>query len=191
LWLLKQAAGTGTFRVAKGGEAPLAGVPDLALRADRAPNATGAEMLGFSRADNPLAGTGQTVVVAGDDLSGLDTASLASAKTVIVLGTTAPQGVPPNAILLPMANFAEEEGTFTNLRGRVQRYLQARPAPGLARASWMALAGLAAAAGKSASYDSADAVFAAMAKAEGAFSGLSYDTLGLKGQMAPGARVNA
>jgi hypothetical protein len=55
----------------------------------------------------------------------------------------------------------------------------------------MALAGLAAAAGKSATYDSADAVFAAMAKAEGAFSGLSYDTLGLKGHVAPGARVNA
>jgi NADH-quinone oxidoreductase subunit G len=191
LWLLKQAAGTGKFRVAKGSEAPLAGVPDLALRADRAPNVTGAEMLGFSRADIPLAGAGQTVVLAGDDCSGLDIASLASAKTVIVLGTTVPLGLPANAILLPMANFAEEEGTFTNLRGRVQRYLQARPAPGLARASWMALAGLAAAAGKSAAYDSAEAVFAAMAKAEGAFSGLSYDTLGLKGQMAPGARVNA
>ena len=191
LWLLKQAAGTGKFRVAKGGEAPLAGVPDLALRADRAPNATGAELLGFSRADNPLAGAGQTVVIAGDDLSGLDAASLASAKTVIVLGTVAPQGLPANAILLPMANFAEEEGTFTNLRGRVQRYLQARPAPGPARASWMALAGLAAAAGTSAAYDSAEAVFAAMAKSESAFSGLSYDTLGLKGQVAPGARVNA
>ena len=31
---------------------------------------------------------------------------------------------------LPIANLAEEEGTFTNLRGRVQRFLQAKAAPG-------------------------------------------------------------
>ncbi|MBM3907930.1 MAG: (2Fe-2S)-binding protein [Gemmatimonadetes bacterium] len=191
LWLLKQTAGTGKFRVAKGAEAPLPGVPDLALRADRAPNATGAELLGFSRADQPLAGAGAVVVIAGDDCAGLDTGALASAKAVIVLGSVVPAGAPAGAILLPIANFAEEEGTFTNLRGRVQRYLQARPAPGLARASWMALAGLAAAAGKGGVYDSAEAVFGAMAKAEAAFSGLSYDSLGLKGQMAAGARVNA
>jgi NADH-quinone oxidoreductase subunit G len=191
LWLLKQAVGTGKFRVATGAEAPLPGVPDLALRADRAPNATGAELLGFSRADQPLAGAGAVVVIAGDDCEGLDTAALASAKTVIFIGTVAPKGLPASATLLPIANFAEEEGTFTNLRGRVQRYLQARPAPGYARASWMALAGLAAAAGKTGAYDSAEAVFAAMAKAEGAFSGMSYDSVGLKGQVAPGARVNA
>jgi NADH-quinone oxidoreductase subunit G len=191
LWLLKQAVGTGTFRVAKGAEAPLPSVPDLALRADRAPNATGAELLGFRRAENPLAGAGKTVVIAGDDCAGLDLSAVAGAQTVIVLGTVAPAGLPASAILLPIANFAEEEGTFTNLRGRVQRYLQARPAPGFARASWKALAGLAAATGKSGAYASAEAVFAAMAQSEGAFSGMSYDTLGLKGQVAPGAKVNA
>ena len=191
LWLLKQAAGTGKFRVAKGAEAPLPGVKDLALRADRAPNATGAEMLGFSRTDQPLAGAGKVVVIAGDDCDGLDTSALAGANAVIFIGTVAPTGLPANAILLPTANFAEEEGTFTNLRGRTQRFLQARPAPGLARASWMALAGLAAAAGKAGAYDSAEAVFAAMAKSEAAFSGMSYDSLGLKGQMAAGAGVNA
>ena len=191
LWLLKQAAGSGRFRVAKGAEAPLPGVKDLALRADRAPNATGAEMLGFSRTDQPLAGAGKVVVIAGDDCDGLDTSALAGANAVIFIGTVAPTGLPANAILLPTANFAEEEGTFTNLRGRTQRFLQARPAPGLARASWMALAGLAAAAGMAGAYDSAEAVFAAMAKSEAAFSGMSYDSLGLKGQMAAGAGVNA
>ncbi len=191
LWLLKQAAGAGRFRVAKGAEAALRGVADLALRADRAPNATGAEMLGFKCADYPLAGASGVVVLAGEDCEGLDTAALAGAKAVIVLGTVVPKGLPAGAILLPIANFAEEEGTFTNLRGRVQRFLQARPAPGFARASWMAMAGLAAATGKIAAYDSAAAVFAAMAGAEGAFSGMSYDSIGLKGQVAPGARVTA
>jgi len=191
LWLLKQAAGTGTFRVTRGAEAPLPGVKDLALRADRAPNATGAELLGFSRADQPLAGAGKVVVIAGDDCDGLDMSALSGADTVIFLGTVAPQGLPAGAILLPIANFAEEEGTFTNLRGRAQRYLQARPAPGMARAGWMALAGLAAAVGKPGAFDSAEAVFRAMAKAEAAFSGMSYDSLGLKGQMAAGAGVTA
>ncbi len=191
LWLLKQAAGVGTFRVAQGTEAPLPGVTDLARRADRAPNATGAELLGFTRAANPLSGAGDVVVIAGDDCAGLDTAALASAKHVIFLGTAAPAALPVGAIVLPIANFAEEEGTFTNLRGRVQRYLQARPAPGFARAGWLAMAGLASAAGKGGAYTSAAAVFAAMAKAESAFAGMSYDTVGLKGQTAPGARVNA
>ena len=193
LWLLKQAAGTGKFRVANGAEAPLPGVADLSLRADRAPNGTGAEMLGFTRADQPLSGVAASsvVVIAGDDCTELDRASLASAKAVIVIGTVAPQGLPTGAILLPIANFAEEEGTFTNLRGRVQRYLQARPAPGFARASWMVLSDLAAAAGKNGGYPSAEAVFSAMAKAEAAFTGLSYDSMGLKGQMAPTAGVNA
>src|SRR5437773_4630146 len=33
-----------------GDEAPLAGVPNLALRAERAPNGKGAELLGYTRA---------------------------------------------------------------------------------------------------------------------------------------------
>ena len=191
LFLLKQAAGTGKFRVAQGAEAPLPGVKDLSVRADRTPNATGAEMLGFTRADQPLAGAKGVVVIAGDDLEGLDTAALASAATVIVLGTVAPKGLPANAILLPIANFAEEEGTFTNLRGRVQRYLQARPAKGAARPAWMVLSELAAAAGKKGGYASAEAVFASLAAAEAPFNGMSYDSIGLKGQLAAGAGVTA
>src|SRR6266568_273090 len=40
---------TGAFQVVMGEEAPLAGVPNLALRAERAPNAKGAENLGYTR----------------------------------------------------------------------------------------------------------------------------------------------
>ncbi len=191
LWLLKQAVGTGKFRVAKGSEAALTGVKDLALRADRTPNATGAEMLGFTRAEQPLVGAGKVVVIAGEMCDGLDTSAIAGATTVIVLCTVIPKSLPANAILLPIANFAEEEGTFTNLRGRVQRFLQARPAPGHARASWMVLSELAAAAGKKGGYASAEAVFAAMAGTEATFGGMSYDSLGLKGQVAVAAGVNA
>src|SRR5947208_3031450 len=40
---------SGAFQVIMGEEAPLAGVPNLALRAERAPNGRGAELLGYSR----------------------------------------------------------------------------------------------------------------------------------------------
>ena len=43
--------GSGAFRVDQGPEAPLPGVEDLALRRDRAANARGAELLGFTRSD--------------------------------------------------------------------------------------------------------------------------------------------
>jgi len=42
----------------------------------------------------------------------------------------------PELRRLLLENMVEEEGTFTNLRGRVQRFLQARAAPGMARPSW-------------------------------------------------------
>src|SRR5256884_7833217 len=40
---------SGAFQVVMGEEAPLAGVPNLALRAERAPNGRGAELLGYRR----------------------------------------------------------------------------------------------------------------------------------------------
>ena len=192
LYLLKQ-LGSGSFRVTQGAEAPLAGVPDLALRADRAANATGAELFGFTRADNPLAGAkaGDVLVIADDDCDGLDTAAFAKASAVIVIGTVSPKGLPAGAIQLPIANFAEEEGTFTNLRGRVQRFLQAKAAPGLARPSWFVLADVVAATGKPAGFPTAEAVFTALAAGEAPFSGMSYDSLALKGQVVAGAGVGA
>src|SRR5204863_13983 len=44
--------------------------------------------------------------------------------------------------VLPIANVAEEEGTFVNRDGRVQRYFQAKSAPGMARPAWWVLSGL-------------------------------------------------
>src|ERR1044071_1964316 len=47
--LLSRFDWTGAFQMVQGEEAPLAGVPNLALRADRAPHGTGAELLGYTR----------------------------------------------------------------------------------------------------------------------------------------------
>ena len=199
LFLLKriitQTGGEGVFRCETGPEAPLPGVRDLSLRADRAPNVNGAELLGFTRNDvHPLAGLkdGDVLVLADESLAGLDLSAAKRASAIIVIGTALVAGVPTPAVVLPIANVAEEEGTFTNLRGRVQRFLQAKAAPGLARPSWYALADLASALGAhSDDLNLPSAIFAALAKSEPAFAGLSYDTIGLRGGLVAGARVGA
>jgi predicted molibdopterin-dependent oxidoreductase YjgC len=100
---------------------------------------------------------------------------------VIVIGTTLPAGLANVAAVLPITNFAEEEGTFTNLRGRVQRFLQAKAAPGLARPSWFVLTDLLASLGEKTDYFLPADVFAALAASHPEFTGLSYDSLGLRG----------
>ena len=196
LWLLsrlvKRAGGRGTFRVETGPEAPLPGVEDLALRADRAANGTGAELMGFSREDAPVGapGDGDVLVLADHALTEADLAAAARASAVIVLGTTLP-ALPNVKVALPIANYAEEEGTFTNLRGRVQRFLQAKAAPGLARPSWYVLSDLLAAMGEGTNFFVAGDVFHALAAAHPEFSGMSYDALGLRGGPVAGASAMA
>jgi NADH-quinone oxidoreductase subunit G len=185
LFLLSRlAGGRGAFRVEQGAEAPLAGVPDLALRADRAANVHGAEALGFRRADDPFAGVdrGDVLIVAGEDLDAADTRALDAPGSIILLGTTIPEALRDRvSVVLPITNFAEEEGTFTNLRGRVQRYLQAKAAPGLARPAWFVAADLLGQLGHPAQFFLASEVFAELARENGQFADLSYETLGLRG----------
>jgi NADH-quinone oxidoreductase subunit G len=180
--LIEHNGGQGVFRVATGDEAPLPGVEDLSLRRDRAANVNGAEMLGYTRSDSLFDGidADTVLIVADDDLSGLDAAAASGAKAVIVIGTAVP-ALQNISVVLPISNFAEEEGTFTNIRGRVQRFLQAKAAPGLARPSWLVLGDLLGALGAQTSFFLPSEVFANLAASKPAFSGLSYDALGLRG----------
>jgi NADH-quinone oxidoreductase subunit G len=191
--LIDKTGGTGYFNVPQGDEAPLPGVPDLALRADRAANATGAELLGFTRDAKPLSHVkaGDVAVLVDVEPHAAAAEALARADAVIVIGTVMPAVVKAAAAVLPIANVAEEEGTLTNLRGRVQRYLQAKAAPGLARPAWFALSDLLNAVGDTADFLAASAVFDSLAKAEKPFAGMSYDTLALTGLEAPGLRAGA
>jgi NADH-quinone oxidoreductase subunit G len=192
--LLDKTSGSGAFRVPQGDEAPLAGVDDLALRKDRAANARGAELLGFERSKAPLSllGAGDVLVVADEDLDGIDASDVSKAGAIIVLGTTLPTWARhAAAVVLPIANFVEEEGTITNLRGRVQRFMQATAAPGFARPSWFVLIDLLNAFGVKAKYSLVSEVFAALAAANSDFAGMSHDTLGLRGKMIASATAGA
>ncbi|MDP9279544.1 MAG: molybdopterin-dependent oxidoreductase, partial [Gemmatimonadota bacterium] len=185
LYLLTQlmGGGSGAFRVTEGDEAPLPGVPDLALRRERAANVNGAEALGFRKTKELLAGLkqGDVLVVAGEDLAGIDASAIAGASDVIVISSVLPEAATKASVVLPIANFSEEEGTVTNLRGRVQRFTQARQAPGETRPSWLVLGDLLGAMGKQDSFFLPSDVFAKLASSNSAFSGLSYDSLGFKG----------
>jgi NADH-quinone oxidoreductase subunit G len=181
--IIRRSGGTGEFRVATGEEAPLAGVEDLALRRDRAANVYGAELFGFVRTEKPLSGLSDddVLIVADDDLEGIDASAVERAAQVIVIGTTLPDAAGDAAVALPIANFAEEDGTFTNLRGRVQRFMQAKPAPGLARPSWLVLGDLLGVLGEQTTFFLPSDVFAEIARSHPELSGLSYDRLGMKG----------
>ena len=187
--LVKATGGKGAFRVKTGPEAPLPGVKDLALRAERAANVAGAELLGFVKTDAPFAGVGDgdVLVIADHPLTEADVATANRAKAVVVIGTTLPAGLSNVVSVLPITNFTEEEGTFTNLRGRVQRFLQAKAAPGLARPSWFVLSDLLSSLGERTEYFLPSDVFAALAASHSEFAGLSYDTIGLRGLAVLGA----
>lgn len=187
--LVERTGGTGAFRVERGPEAPLAGVKDLSLRAERAANVKAAELLGFKKSETPLDGLrdGDVLVIADHELTEADLPALSRAGSIIVIGTTLPEAARNAIVVLPITNVAEEEGTFTNLRGRVQRYMQAKAAPGMARPAWWSVSDTLAFLGEPASYFLASDVFTALAGARSEFAGMSYDTLGLKGQLIAGA----
>lgn len=178
---------TGAFRVERvKGEAPLPGVPDLALREERAPNVTGATLLGYQekfRKALKAAAKAQIVVVLDDDLTDVPADAFDEAGTLIYLGTTLPGAARSASVVLPIANVAEEEGTFVNRDGRVQRYQQAKPAPGMARPAWWVLGELLAGLDRGEPLDGPDEAFAQLAEAVPAFAGLSYGRLGYAGAL--------
>jgi len=183
--LIAIAGGRGVFSVrTEGVEEPLPGVPDLARRPERAPNARGAELLGFTRTTQPFQDLqdGDVVLVVDDELEGVALSPLQRAAAVVFAGTVlAPALAGATTIAIPLTNVAEEEGTFTNLRGRVQRYLQAKTPPALARPGWYVFAELLRGVGAPPpGYVPAD-IFGALASHVPSFQGLSYERIGLRG----------
>src|SRR5690349_6882161 len=126
--LLSRFNWTGAFQIVMGEEAALAGVPNLALRAERAPNGKGAELLGYGRdyAAALKAAEKAAVVLVIDDPE----AQVKTSGQVIYLGTAMPASLNAS-IILPMALMVEEDGTYVNRDGRVQRYFQGRGTPAM------------------------------------------------------------
>jgi NADH-quinone oxidoreductase subunit G len=86
-------------------------------------------------------------------------------STLIVQGVLHTPLADAADILLPGSAFAEKDATFTNMTGHVQATSKAIPRPGEAGDDWQILAHLASAFGSSTTFESADAIRQAIAKA--------------------------
>ena len=185
----------GSFRVHRvDGEAPLHGVPNLALRSERAPNATGAALLGYTESfESAVHATRDAalVLILDDDLSGVSAALLEEAGNVVFVGTILPDAARGAKVVLPVANVSEEDGTFVSRDRRLQRYFQAKSAPGMARPAWWVLSEALRIAGRGEPLADAAEAFEMLARHESVFAGLSYGRLGMAGVVLDGAGIPA
>jgi NADH-quinone oxidoreductase subunit G len=179
---------TAAVQVPLGDEAPLAGLPNLALRRERAANLAGAELLGYGHdwaGAIAAAASAAVVIVLDAELSADEQAALAAAPGIVVLlGTVPYEGVRNAALVLPLTTMAEENGTYVNRDLRVQRYNQARSQPGMGRPAWWVAGEVLAGPGPDAGAPATAAqAFAMLGDTWDAFSGLTYADLGFIGHV--------
>jgi NADH-quinone oxidoreductase subunit G len=178
---------TAAIKVPEGGEAPLAGIPNLALRKERVPNLAGAQLAGYTAswrdALAKVEGAGLVIVVDAD-LDEPEATRLAAAGTVVALSSVDDDRLKGAALLLPVTTMAEENGTYINRDVRVQRFMEAKAAPGMARPAWWVASNAWAenGSGQRAPATAAEA-FARLSEVIPALGGLTYADLGLTGRV--------
>ncbi|MBT8337718.1 MAG: (2Fe-2S)-binding protein [Gemmatimonadetes bacterium] len=171
----------------------LEGMPTLARRRELAPNHRGAELLGMKRVgdDSGAGGLDEAgahegiLIVLGDALADQDTDFGAAADLFVMLGTHDAVAAANADFLLPISMHAEQEGTFTNRDGRIQRFWPGLQPPGAARPAWLILRALASHRGEATLPGTAAEAFAAVAEESGAFGDLDYPTVGTRGAVVP------
>jgi NADH-quinone oxidoreductase subunit G len=186
--LVEGRAVTAAVQVPLGEEAPLPGIPNLALRRERAPNLAGAELLGYGRdwAGAVRAAAAAAVVILLDpELAADDEAALAAAPgALVILGTVPSERLRNAELVLPVTTMAEENGTWVNRDGRAQRFEQAKVQPGMARPAWWVAGEVLAGPGPDADAPATAAqAFALLGRTWPAFAGLSYSDLGFTGRV--------
>lgn len=180
------------YTVETGETAELPSVPKLKLREDRAANVAGLEAVGAKRVGSLSdVADGQALVVFDHALEGVDADFGSKAGTYLYFGTRLPESARHADAVVPVASFAEMDGTFTNFEGRVQRFHQALTPPGIARPGWMVLSRILERLGEGEAVSDAASAFDRLAAAVPAFAGLSWDGLGLKGALVSGAGAGA
>jgi NADH-quinone oxidoreductase subunit G len=180
---------TAAIKVPVGNAAPLPGIPDLALRAERVPNLDGARVAGYHASwDAALAAVdGAAVVLLLDvELDEAEAARLSRAGSVVALASVDDDRLKGSALLLPVSTMAEENGTYMNRDGRVQRYTQAKAPPGMARPVWWIAAEAWSRGGTGREVpETAALAFAALGSSIPALAGVTYADLGMTGRVVP------
>jgi NADH-quinone oxidoreductase subunit G len=170
-------------------EIALPGFPHLARRRDLAANVRGLEALGFQRVGTDAATgglpatAGKVVIVMGDSLRDAPADYGSDAALFIVLGHIATPAARNAHFILPISTFAEEEGTFTNFEGRVQRFWAAVQPPPLARPAWQIVGVLLAGLNDGTAPANAGSAFLRVGDMYDAFRGLDYATIGPRGAL--------
>ncbi|MGH7482737.1 MAG: 2Fe-2S iron-sulfur cluster-binding protein [Longimicrobiales bacterium] len=175
------------FRSARAAdEAECPGFPTLARRRDLVANTRGLELLGFERIGDDQGNGGiddedGVVIVLADELRDAGERFATGAELFVYLGVIGAPVARNADFVLPVTTFAEQEGTFTNHEGRVQRFWPALQAPTLARPAWQVLGVLLAGLDDGPAPATASDAFLRAAQLHEAFDGLDYVTIGASG----------
>jgi NADH-quinone oxidoreductase subunit G len=169
----------------------------LLLNADRNPNSTGARLIGIAAdpvgsklpkiAQGIRDGHINTLIVFGEDVTkhGIGAELLGRLETLIVSDILPNETTRMAHYLLPGCAHAEKRGTFTNTKGRVQKFLKAVEPPGQARPEWEFLHELVFNVTGQDGYVSIEGLFNQMAADVPAFNGLTWAGLGDTGVAVP------
>jgi NADH-quinone oxidoreductase subunit G len=171
---------------------------EFLLRADRAPNRRGAELMGLGGDAAAIlaaarGGRLRCLWVFHHDLLAASWPSSEAAEALARVGTVIFTGTNANATsdrahwVLPAAAWVERDGTFTNFEGRVQRFRTALEPLGGALPEWDLLGRVLGAVGTATTAARAEHWFRELARTVSAFAGMTYQSVGDAGQMVAGA----
>ena len=169
----------------------------LLLNADRNPNSNGARLVGIAAepigsklpkiAEGIRSGRVKTLIVFGEDVTrhGIGADLLGKLETLIVSDILPGETTRLAHYLLPGCAHAEKRGTFTNTKGRVQKFMKAVEPPGDARPEWEFLRELVFQVAGLDGFVSIEGMFNQMAGEVPAFNGLTWAALGDTGVTVP------
>jgi NADH-quinone oxidoreductase subunit G len=166
----------------------------LLLNADRNPNSIGARLVGIAAeplganlpkiAEGIRAGKIKTLIVFGEDVTkhGIGSDLLAKLDLLVVSDILPNETTRLAHYLLPGCAHVEKRGTFTNAKGRVQRFMKAIEPRGDARPEWEFLHELVFNVTGQNGFVSIEGLFNQMARDVPAFNGLTWASLGDTGK---------
>lgn len=169
----------------------------LLVSADKNPNSNGARLTGMAAAppgsNLPKIAAGiangviRTLLVFGEDVTrhGIGADRLARLDALIVSDLLPNPTTALAHYLLPGCAHAEKRGSFTNVNGRVQRFLKAVEPPGEARPEGEFLQELVDSVSGRAGFVTIESLFDRMAQEVPAFQGLTWAGLGSTGVTVP------
>jgi NADH-quinone oxidoreductase subunit G len=149
----------------------------------------GAEIFGFQRVGDgdakggldELAAHKGVLVVVGDPLEDYGPDFGAQAELFVYLGSYTSEAATNAHFVLPLTTFAEQEGSYTNVQGRVQRFWPGIRSPGSSRPGWLILGALLAELTGTDAPSSADQAFSRVAEDVPEFGGITYREMGTRG----------